>query len=93
MTPGEIPTRPRDGVALFQISTSATLVAVELVRSLRGHHVDWFMWTLLLMIAASAGSRLATSSRWRVPVRLVFLGSTIATVTGVVLAFFHDRTA
>jgi hypothetical protein len=93
MTTPELQTRPSVGSAIFQIGAAALLSAVLLVQALRGHRVDWFLWTLFLMIAASGARNLATGTRWRLPIRVLYVGAGTATFIGLVLAVVHDRTA
>jgi len=55
--------------------------------------MDWFWWTLLLMIATSTVNRLRIRRMWRIPLLVLFALSGAATVTGLVLAVIHDRGA
>ena len=93
MTAPQLSARQREGSAIFQIGAVAVLAVIQLVWALRGHPVEWFRWTLLLLIAAGGADRLAAGSEWRLPVRIVSAIAAVATIAGLALAYLHGRAA
>lgn len=86
-------TKPPIRAIVFSLGLTLALFIVTVVRALRGHVMDWFWWTLLLMIATSTVNRLRIRRMWRIPLLVLFALSGAATVTGLVLAVIHDRGA
>jgi hypothetical protein len=85
--------QPRSlGSAVFVLAIAIGLALVQMVRAAHGHSIDWLVWALLLMLICSALVRFPLRPRWAVALRVVFIGSVIAAVAGLVLAVVHDWT-
>ncbi len=91
MSATRVPTQPATGAAWFSLCITVALFATTLAWAFRGHRMDWFWWTLLLMVAAGTVARLNVPTRWRLFLRALSLTSAAATGIGLLYAIIRDR--
>jgi hypothetical protein len=91
MSASSVGPRPSISTGVTVLAITAGLTLVQGVRAARGHRIDWFFWTGLLMVGCSGLSRFPMGARSRLLVRALSLAAAAATLTGVILAALHDR--